>query len=63
MTLTRSCGTVRHLFLAILFILRQLGLSQTVSGLLVTAGIGSLAIGFGGAEPVCAMWSPVLFDV
>lgn len=47
MTLLRS--TLRYLiyFIAILFILRQFNLFESMKGLVVTAGIGSLAIGFG----------------
>ena len=47
MTLLRSASRYLIYFVALLLILRQFGFGQTINNLLVTAGIGSLAIGFG----------------
>lgn len=47
MTLARSAARYGIYFLAILLILRQFDLFDDMRGLVVTAGIGSLAIGFG----------------
>ncbi len=47
MTLLRSTARYFIYFVAILLILSQFEMGETVKNLLVTAGIGSLAIGFG----------------
>lgn len=47
MTLLRSAARYAIYFIAILLILRQFNLFESMKGLVVTAGIGSLAIGFG----------------
>ncbi|MEG0017896.1 MAG: mechanosensitive ion channel family protein [Hydrogenoanaerobacterium sp.] len=47
MTLVRSAARYSIYFIAILLILRQFNLFDNMKGLVVTAGIGSLAIGFG----------------
>ncbi len=47
MTLLRSVARYAVYFLAFLFILSVLGMGKPLNNLLVTAGIGSLAIGFG----------------
>lgn len=47
MTLTRSAARYSIYFIAILLVLKQFNLFEDMRGLVVTAGIGSLAIGFG----------------
>jgi len=47
MTLLRSAARYVIYFIALLLILRQFNLFESMKGLVVTAGIGSLAIGFG----------------
>lgn len=47
MTLLRSVARYGIYFIAILIVLGQLGMSNVISNLIVTAGIGSVAIGFG----------------
>ena len=47
MTLVRSAARYAIYFFAILLLLRQFNLFENMKGLVVTAGIGSLAIGFG----------------
>lgn len=47
MTLLRSTARYGVYFIAILLILREFNLFEDMKGLVVTAGIGSLAIGFG----------------
>lgn len=47
MTLSRSVARYLIYFIALLLILNQFGLGKPMSNLLLTAGIGSLAIGFG----------------
>ena len=47
MTLTRSFARYAVYFIAFLIVLGQLGMGNVVGNLIVTAGIGSVAIGFG----------------
>ena len=47
MTLLRSVARYIIYFIALLIVLSILGMGEPLSNLLITAGVGSLAIGFG----------------